>query len=86
VASRVVVAAVVLLALVAGADALRSGGENAPAPAPAPIGRPASVTGRLLLEPPSPTACTRPGPKPVVVRCVHWDGLDSAQVTAEMRP
>jgi hypothetical protein len=92
VASRLAVVAVLLLVVVAGADALRHGGGTQP-PAPAPpgsvdaaIGPPVSVTGRLLLEPPSPPACTRTGPKPVVVQCNHWDALDSAQISFEMRP
>ena len=92
--SRLVVAAVVVLALVAGADAVRNRGDAPPAPPPAAV-EPAPVVELDVSTPPAeargacrprPPDAAGPTPSVVVVECSDWDlyGADGAIV--EMRP
>jgi hypothetical protein len=91
VASRLVVAAVVVLVLVAGADAiLHRGGEPAPSQAPPPARglvfeqpTPGPAVAELLRQPSCTTTRRR---SLVLVECDDRTGLATYQITTEMRP
>jgi hypothetical protein len=89
--SRLVVAAVVVLVLVAGADAVRNRGSEPPSPPPAAVEPPPVVeVSTLTPEPracrPRPPGTAGPMPSVIVLACSDWALYGPDRAIVEMRP